>query len=456
MDSNSSGEIKQSGGISSSAILISPMDFVHVISEVPVWKNAKATNKVFVNDPEKYFAYMTEIEPVNPRHLVDIIHKFQPLLSWTKNSVFAKVLLAFQYDNKYYVLYEFFEEENRKVALDEAKEFYKNAVEALYEIHKQGLFHGDICRENIRITKNGFKIIGWKLPAMRSFDPIIEPDWTVVDVLSLQESIAQITGFHKDQFFFNSVFENSLEKSEKINENSEILEFNENYDDQDIFFVSGKYLKAFNCENEKTKIINELKIPKGSSLNYFNSFIVNLGGDGNDFLFRNYNLITKTWAFMPSLLTPHKYHTAITYNQELWVLGGINSNKCEKFDGLNWETGPSLLENHENPTCSIHNTLFIISKGIEKLESNEWTKILCIDWIGCLGIVLNSNEILLIGGRSYSSYNSEVFLSNLSTTEIKKLKDGNSGMFGLYDYKIKNNKIYVPNNAGKIVIEDLL
>ena len=141
VDSNSSGEIKQSGGISSSAILISPMDFVHVISEVPVWKNAKATNKVFVNDPEKYFAYMTEIEPVNPRHLVDIIHKFQPLLSWTKNSVFAKVLLAFQYDNKYYVLYEFFEEENRKVALDEAKEFYKNAVEALYEIHKQGLFH---------------------------------------------------------------------------------------------------------------------------------------------------------------------------------------------------------------------------------------------------------------------------------------------------------------------------
>ena len=112
------------------------MDFLEILSEVTPWKGTNKTYKVKVTDPEEYYGYMVEYIPINPRHMLDIIMKIQPLLSKTIDKVFASVILAFRYDDKYYVIYEYFDEIDYHFSLETSREILASAEAALKRIHK--------------------------------------------------------------------------------------------------------------------------------------------------------------------------------------------------------------------------------------------------------------------------------------------------------------------------------
>ena len=154
---------------------------------------------------------------------------------------------------------------------------------------------------------------------------------------------------------------------------------------------------------------------------------------------------------LPDLITPHKFHTNTSFNSVFCILGGVNSAKCESFDGESWSPMPDLSEPHESPTCSTyHDYLYIMSKCIEKLENATWIKIMCIELVGCLGIVANEDAFLLLGGRTYSTYNSDILLARAATQDCIKLNEGSTGMYGLFGYIINGTTVYAVNNAGKL------
>lgn len=440
------------------------MDFVHILEQVPTWKASLNTYKVQVTDPENYIAYMVEILPNNQRHLVDTIHKIQPLLSWTEDKNFAKVLLAFTYDLKYYILYEYFEQEDRIITFDEAQKYLDNALDSLDKLHEKGIYHGDICKENLKITPDGIKIVGWKLPKMRSFDPEPEIDWYQADRDGLRQSLSEITKISIEAFTTKerSVKSKSIEKEVK----EEILDVEE---EKGVWFINGKFLK-FVDGNGRSKNVCECRVQKGSSLIMYNGEdhnsqrecdelfkgeIVNSGGDDNPYSFQKLSLKTHTWTFLPPLISPHKHHTSIIYKSHLWVIGGINSSSCEFYSEGSWNQGPCLTEPKDNPTCSIYNTLYVFGKGIEKLVDNEWKKIITFEWVGCMGVIESPSRIFILGGRTYSNYNSKVLICNEENQNVEEFKDGDTGMYGMFGYLVNGKQVVAVNNGGRVKMETL-
>lgn len=420
------------------------MDFVQILCQVNTWKSSANTYKVKVTDPEEYLAYMVEICPTNPRHMVDTIGKFQPLLTLTDDPSFARVLLAFKLNDKYYVLYEYFEEIDQvQVTVENAKRFLKNAENALGKIHKKEIFHGDICKENVKWTESGVKIVGWRLPLQRSFDPEPEPDWTILDIKLLREVFAQVTNFCESLLVtIEKPEENPIKNISKIAGESDFT--------GKICFVSGKFLKVFSTFSEEISIVSQIKVPKGSSVIVFFSDIYVIGGDYAEFSFAKFEKSEEKLIGMADLLSSHKYHTSIEFNGDLWVLGGIGSVKCEFFNGRNWEIGPDLNEVHESPACCVHENLYIFGKSIEKFQDDVWIPLLYIELIGCLGIVTGENSILLFGGRNKTEYSSDILLARPVSQDIIKVNEGTTGMYGLFGHLIKENTLFAASNAGKI------
>ncbi|OMJ93891.1 hypothetical protein SteCoe_3086 [Stentor coeruleus] len=442
------------------------MDFVHILEQVPTWKASSNTYKVQVTDPENYLAYMVEIVPINQRHLVDTIHKIQPLLSWTENKNFAKVLLAFTYDLKYFILYEYFEQEDRIITFDEAQQYLDNTLDSLDKLYEQGIYHGDICKENLKITPDGIKIVGWKLPKMRTFDPEPDPDWYQVDRDGLRQSLSEITKIPIEDFTIKErpIRAKFIKKAAKV-EVSAIEE-----EKKGVWFINGKFLKIVD-EKGISKTVFECKIQKGSSLiiydgeNYsqeecnslFKGEIVNSGGEDNPYTFQKLSLVTHTWIPLSPLLFPHKHHTSIIYKSQLWIIGGINSSYCEYYSEGSWNQGPSLTESKDNPTCSIYNNiLYVFCKGIEKLVDNEWRKIITFEWVGCMGIIESLNRIFILGGRTYSNYNSKVLMFNEENHNIEEFKDGDTGMYGMFGYLVNGKQVVAVNNGGRVKMETLV
>lgn len=423
------------------------MDFLEILFDIPTWRQASKTYVVHVTQPEDFMGYMIEIDTSSPRHLSDLLCKFQPLLVWTRENVFCTVLLAFQYDQKYYVIYEYFQEVMIEITLEQARDFYMQTKFILEKMHRKGYFHGDICADNIKTTEQGLKIVGWRIPAARSFDPEPEVDWKLKDIEDLKKAVSEISGL--DQ---------SLLEAE-VNEPGSLPEPEPNGDSKTytngIFFISSNELKFYSYEFDQTSAICDCRIPKGSTLSCYNGILLNAGGDFNTTSFKKFDFNTQTWESLPELLTPHKYHTTTTYGAEYWVLAGINSFKCEKFNGVRWETCPDLEDVHDSPTCSIYKTLYLCSKTIEKLEQTSWVKIVYIETIGSLGVFKTPTEFIILGGRTMSKYNADVYTVGLETKSITKLKEGVNGMYGLFGYTIVSGVLYAASNGGKILIETL-
>lgn len=421
------------------------MEFIEILYEVPTWRNSVKTHKVHVTEPESYEAYMCEYHPENPRHVVDTVEKFQPLLTWTTCSSFATLHMAFQYDFKYFAIFEYFEETFSSLSLEQVQNSFKEAEKGLKIIHNKKSYHGDICTENIKITNNGIKIIGWTLPKMRSFDPQPEENGFDSEIEALRTSLAKISGFTVEEIVVDKKNFDMPEKKEDVELKVE------GFNDKQIFFVEGKKLSTADLDG-KLIMVGETWVPKGSCLSWFKGMLLLSGGDDCDLEFKEFKFEEKKWNDKDSLRTNHKYHSCIEFQQKLWVIGGIRSNKCERFDGNDWVLGPELCENVENPSCSVHDTLYVYSKGIHKLIGNDWVRVFVWDLISFQGINLNNEDILILGGRTNLKYNSDNLIYNQNTNSISVISEGSTGLYGLFSYCIHNDSLIIPNNAGKLKI----
>ena len=424
------------------------MEFIEILYQVPTWRNSVKTHKVHVTEPDSYEAYMCEYHPQNPRHIVDTVEKFQPLLTWTTCPSFATLSMAFQYDFKYFAIFEYFEETLSTLSLEQVQHSYRESVKGLKYIHQKKSYHGDICTENIKTTANGIKIIGWTLPKMRSFDPPPTPENEFdSEIRALQASLAEISGFTVEEIVAQEQEEEAglgyTEKKEAVESKGQV--FNE----KQVFFVEGKKLMTADLEG-KASLVCETRVPKGACLSWYKGMLLLSGGDDSDLELKEFKFEEKSWDDKSTLRTKHKYHSCIEFQEKLWIVGGIRSNKCESFDGTQWEICPDLAENVENPSCSVHDTLYVYSKGIYKLTINEWVRVFVWDSISFQGVNLNNTDILILGGRANHKYSYHNLIYSQTTNSISVISEGPAGLYGLFSYFIHNGSLIIPNNAGKL------
>jgi hypothetical protein len=295
----------------------------------------------------------------------------------------------------------------------------------------------------VKVTDDGIKIIGWKLPKMRSFDPEPEIDNFEEDIKSIRLTLSKISGFSIESLL-SSRYTTQLSEPSQISKSFNPSSIPPN----SIFFISGKHLKCF--FNKTEEIITQTTIPKGSNLTYYKNKLYRSGGDLNDFSFQEFSFELNTWNPNQNLLSPHKYHTCIEFNDELWILAGIRSNKVERFNGDRWIKDSDLPECLDNPTCAKADSLYLFSKGIFKLLPGGWTKLCGFDWIGAQGICMGNEKFLIFGGRTTVGYNEDCFVVDCGNGEVKKYVDGVTGLYGLFGYYVENREVVIANNGGKV------
>ena len=421
------------------------MDFVTIIEEVRPWKNTEKTFKVRVSDPDEFEGLMAELHPQNPRHMVDTISKIQPLLTWTSCQYFARLLMAFQYDSKYFMIFEAFEEAVREFPLEDWQGILLETENGLRAVHNKLSFHGDICEETVKITNDGIKIVGWKLPKMRSFDPEPEVDHFEEDIKSLRLTVSRISGFAVE----------ALLSTRYLAQDSQGAQAARPFDPSalpgnSIFFVSGKHLKCFFNGSEAT--VSQTATPKGSNLSFYKNKLYRSGGDLNDFSFQQYSFELRDWSPSQDLLSPHKYHTCIEFDGELWILAGIRSKKVERFDGEKWSPAAELPECLDNPTCAKADSLYLFSRGIFKLGPDGWAKLWSLEWVGCQGLCLGNEKFLVFGGRTTLGYNEDTYVVDCRKGAASVYDRGVAGLYGLFNYYVEKREVVIANNGGKVKV----
>ena len=125
---------------------------------------------------------------------------------------------------------------------------------------------------------------------------------------------------------------------------------------------------------------------------------------------------------MPPMLNPHWNHSMICNDNYIFVIGGYNSNKCEKFNltTLKWESMPDLISTERQRAILYiygnylyafmgHNQFGILDSieriNINNLENNKWENVninnpynIDIRFYGS-GVYCLNGEIYFIGGK---------------------------------------------------------
>ena len=163
-------------------------------------------------------------------------------------------------------------------------------------------------------------------------------------------------------------------------------------------------------------------LDKCAFCNYQNKLYVSGGIDKNGLFsntFLKYENGGKTIILNHNLLKSRANHSMIGYNKNIYVIGGIGTNKCEKYNEIKWESMPDLLEKEAQlPMLYVYKDYLYSFGGLNKsgimnsierinLRNNKskWEYVnylnpdnIDIKVIGC-GLVEQKNELLFIGGK---------------------------------------------------------
>lgn len=200
-----------------------------------------------------------------------------------------------------------------------------------------------------------------------------------------------------------------------------------------------------NFEDTFGKEIQLTSFPEGGSFCniddslYFSGGKETLKGVGKIFFKLSFDLslqkiiITK----LPSMTFSHFNHSMTFCNGQIYVIGGYNSNKCEKFDIKTgtWQTLPDLVvPERQRPILIVHNNFLYAFMGIsqinpiEKIErlnlnnpNGKWENLPFVNsdkvklgfW-GC-GIfrVKSSNKYAFLGGKYANEEGNENFIKEI-------------------------------------------
>ena len=183
---------------------------------------------------------------------------------------------------------------------------------------------------------------------------------------------------------------------------------------------------SLGCEEKKIDFppISGLSnfLDKSAFCNYQNKLYVSGGIDKNGLFsntFLTYENGGKTIILKNNLLNSRANHSMIGYNNNIYVIGGIGINKCEKFNENKWESMPDLLEKEvQLPMLYVYKDYLYsfgglnengIMNSIEKINlidnKSNWEY---VDYLNpenidikfiCCGLVGQKNELFFIGGK---------------------------------------------------------
>ena len=185
-------------------------------------------------------------------------------------------------------------------------------------------------------------------------------------------------------------------------------------------------LNILGCEEKKIDFpsISGMSyfLDKSAFCNYQNKLYVSGGIDKNNLFsttFLKYENGGKSIILNHNLLKSRANHSMIAYNKNIYVIGGIGTNKCEKYNEIKWESMPDLIEKEvQLPMLYIYKDYLYSFGGLNKsgilssverinLRNNKskWEFVdylnpdnIDIKVIGC-GLFEQKNELLFIGGK---------------------------------------------------------
>ena len=207
----------------------------------------------------------------------------------------------------------------------------------------------------------------------------------------------------------------------------------------------------------------------GAYCNYENSLYITGGKDyikdaGKSFIYINTKELGQNAKKLPEMKFSHSNHSMIGNKGKLYVIGGINSNKCEVFDiaSQTWAEIPDLIEKERQRSMLFIDNNFLycfmgrtqngfltsverlnldnISAGWENIIVNTGSERINLKFYGA-GIIRrnNSNKIYFIGGKKEKRNKEEGYKRSIFEFSFDDFKITKS------DFKIENDLIFIEN-----------
>ena len=279
----------------------------------------------------------------------------------------------------------------------------------------------------------------------------------------------------KKQLSLNKVI-NKKNLFEEIEEKSEIEESLEEYTFPKIICNIKPKTKNIYCFHFETKTIDEIKLNLNNisidffelshgSLNYKNQFYISGGSNSPNlfckYIYKNNDNNLYNLKDMPS---NHCFHGMVAIKSNIYVIGGYNSKKTEKYNVFenSWEPLADLNKTRIWPNCLNYKNRYIYVFGglynqgnneekilIEKIDinsiKNNWELIYLnnrqkIKLSNNLGAInFDDNYFLFIGGKSDSEDNIINKCYKFYTEEKIIEKDNN---FEFYENEVFNGKLF--------------
>ena len=436
------------------------MEFIEKLDELENWEGACETFKVKVVHPQVYEAVLVVYEVANPRHYYDISKKFQKIPWITdSNSSLAKVYMSFLHLGKFHVVYEVLE----SVELDPAQleTTWESLISGLKSLHKQGILHGRV--KNILSNKGTVKLPDYSLPKPRSFEPTPElsfgQEYQNLAVALLEkcfktkcnsEFLDRLANDYQDHQIIQEIiqvakFPESVTPLPKPSANSNLFEV-PNTAEPGLWFTKNSKLMHY---KHTLKPYQKVNLGKGHSIASGNNCLILTGGLNTPNLALKFEFETASLTRLPDTQFKHLDHTSIHFRGEVWVIGGTDCPYVESWDGSTWKPQPTLNKPRNFVSACVSDTLYVISEGIEKLET-AWVELnISVPWVGVMATFPEENKLLLLGGKTHTTYNSKKIIIDL-TSGTQTEEPGVTGIFHSFEKAVIEDELYSASLAGKV------
>ena len=229
----------------------------------------------------------------------------------------------------------------------------------------------------------------------------------------------------------NNAILNSAKKSE-IEESIENSKYQSQENTSDVFIYPIENTNKIMIQNIKGCEEREINFPLIGNLTSFlekcsfcnkNNILYITGGIEKNGSYSNislkYDPFSKSLSLNSPLIKPRANHSMIAYNNIIYAIGGINTNKCEKYNEIKWESMPDLIEKEvQLPMLFIYKDYLYAFGGLNKnnflttierinLRNNrsKWEIVSYLNpenidnkIIGC-GLIERNNELIFLGGK---------------------------------------------------------
>lgn len=311
-----------------------------------------------------------------------------------------------------------------------------------------------------------------EIESKENFDKEIEKD--IDNLIKKLKSKYTSTKFEDDNIFeiIQTESNNTIYETENFSNQTTMKLEDLHEDNKDTNISNQLYLMkrklntdivTYNLSSKKFDVRKDIK-KENSKIKRFLNFSVYINYENNLYIsggktkeekckndFFKYNPITNTLTLLPPMLTPRCSHSMIGINNEIYVIGGYNTNKCEKYclSTKEWKSLPKLnsKERQVSTLFNINETYLYSVFGFIRGENDndnygerlniknansKWVKIVIkhpnipkneIKRFNVGLIKLKEGEFLVCGGENLKNEESEKIFKMKAKNDVIELEE---------------------------------